>query len=397
LKKGALVFVITKLELGGAQKMALSLLRGMSGRGVDLYLIAGPGGILESEAQDIPGLTIFFVPDLVGPIRPMKDLLAFYHIHRMIRRIKKSLSPFSRIIVHTHSSKAGVLGRWAAYFAGVSLILHTYHGFGFHDRQNIFLRKSLVFVEKLTSFITYRMIGVSHANIQKGEILGILKREKTLLIHYGIALSAFYRNGLASLKMKRDLGFPPDAPLVGMVACFKPQKAPLDFVRMAHLVHKEIPQSFFIMVGDGILRPVIEETIESLGLKDKIFLLGWRHDIPELLKIMDIFVLTSLWEGLPISLLEAAASGLPIVATHVDGSPEVVQNGTNGFLVSPRDVIGMSRCVIQLLKDPPCRKKMGIKGQERVKAFEINHMVRSYQNLYEDLLRGHPIRETQFV
>ncbi|HEX9756675.1 MAG TPA: glycosyltransferase family 4 protein [Nitrospiria bacterium] len=382
MKKGALVFVVTKLELGGAQKMALSLLRGMREKGVDLYLITGTGGILEPEAQDIPGLTIFFVSDLVRPINPIKDFLAFCHIYWFIRRIKKGLFPLSQIIVHTHSSKAGILGRWAAFFAGVSLIFHTYHGFGFHDRQNIFLRKCLVFVEKLTSLITDRIIGVSHANIQKGETLGILKPEKTLLVHYGIDLSAFKRNGHSSFNLKSGLGFPPDAPLVGMIACFKPQKAPLDFVRMAQMVQREIPQCLFVMIGDGVLRPIIEKTIRDLGLKDKIFLLGWREDIPDLFGIMDIFVLTSLWEGMPICLLEASASGIPIVATHVDGTPEVVQNGGNGFLVSPRDVAGMSRFVIQLLKDQPGAKKMGKKGQQIVKSFEINRMVQTHQNLY---------------
>ena len=172
-----------------------------------------------------------------------------------------------------------------------------------------------------------------------------------------------------------------------MIACFKPQKAPLDFVKAAYLVHQKMPDVRFIVAGDGELRPSMEELINNLGLKDKIKLLGFRRDIPEIMKCLDVFVLTSLWEGLPKVIVQAIAAGIPIVATEVDGSSEVIKNGVNSFLVKPGDVEGIAEKVMNILQKPKDFKFEISDLKSILDEFDINLMVKKQEKLYEALVK----------
>jgi glycosyltransferase involved in cell wall biosynthesis len=171
-----------------------------------------------------------------------------------------------------------------------------------------------------------------------------------------------------------------------MIACFKPQKAPLDFIRVMRLVTDRVPSAHAIMAGDGELRPKIEALISELGLEHTISLLGWRTDIPELMAASQALVLTSRWEGLPRVCPQAMAVGLPIVATDVDGVPEVVQHGVNGFLVKPGQIKEMADHLIFLLTHPEDAKTMGKRGQQMVAEFDIHRMVHQQEELYERLV-----------
>ena len=171
-----------------------------------------------------------------------------------------------------------------------------------------------------------------------------------------------------------------------MIACLKPQKAPLDYVEVAHLVLQE-KDAHFILVGDGILRKIVEKRIVALGLGERFKLLGWRRDIAEILAATDILVLTSLWEGLPRVLPQAMIMGIPIVATKVDGTPEAVIDGVNGFLRDPHDVRGMAENIYYLLNHSDKAVAMGKKGKGMVEAFDIGKMVREQEKLYLSLLR----------
>ena len=173
-----------------------------------------------------------------------------------------------------------------------------------------------------------------------------------------------------------------------MVACFKDQKAPLDFVRVAKVVLDERRDARFCLVGDGLLRPQIETLIDELKISDKVVLLGWRRDIPEIMNSIDLLLLTSLWEGLPRVLPQAMASGIPVVATNVNGSPEAVKNGLNGYLLPPGDVLGMAQTIIYLLNTPREARAMGLKGRELVEEFDIWKMVKQQERLYANLTPG---------
>ncbi len=378
------VHIITKLELGGAQQNTLYTVSHLDKSKFIPILITGSEGLLVDDAKRLC-IETHFLPSLVREINPVKDIQALFDIRRLLLRIKRSFQ--SPIIVHTHSSKAGIIGRWAAFFAGIPVVIHTFHGYGFNDYQSILKRWLFILLERLTAKITTRFIAVSKNNIEKGINAKIFSSDDVELIRSGIDISEFSDVKIDKVKKKKELQVELDKPLVGMIACFKPQKAPLDFVKAAHLVCQKISDVRFVVAGDGELRPPMEELTNSLGLKDKIKLLGFRRDIPEIMKCLNVFVLTSLWEGLPRVILQALAAGIPVVATEVDGSSEVVKNGINGFLVKPGDVEGIAEKIMYILQKPK-DFKFEISGLKSIlDEFDINLMVKKQEELYEALVK----------
>jgi glycosyltransferase involved in cell wall biosynthesis len=377
------VHIITKLELGGAQQNTLFTVAHLDRHRFRPCLITNPEGLLLPEALTLKGVKTFFVPELIREINPRMDIRALLKIKRILQEIKKD---DSLMIVHTHSSKAGILGRWGAWFARADAIIHTIHGFGFHAYQPLPLRVFLIFLEKATALITDVFIAVSQANIKKGVESGIFPKQKATLIRSGIEFKEFTGMRGKRQEKKKVLGFEPGLPLVTMIGCLKPQKAPLDYVEVAHQVLQK-RKARFILVGDGELREKIEKKTVQLGLGERFKLLGWRRDIPEVLAATDIFCLTSLWEGLPRVMPQAMALGIPIVATNVDGTPEAVIHNVNGFVTKPRDTKAMAERIIYLLDHPQEAKMMGKQGKKRVGEFDIRRMVREQEDLYLKLLR----------
>jgi glycosyltransferase involved in cell wall biosynthesis len=186
-------------------------------------------------------------------------------------------------------------------------------------------------------------------------------------------------------KKKIELGFKPSDKIVGVVASFTPAKALHLFLEAAAKIAREVPGVSFVMVGDGSLRPELEAQAERLGISSALWMLGWRRDVPELLRTFDVFLLTSLWEGLPRSLVEAFLCGVPAVASEVDGIGEIVQEGRNGFLVPANDTEAMTAAVVRLLKDEPLRKTMGEQALHSVDDYSVEKMLKDYSNLYENI------------
>jgi glycosyltransferase involved in cell wall biosynthesis len=318
------------------------------------------------------------VPDLVRPINPAKDLSA-------LRRLTALMRETAPDIVHTHSSKAGVLGRTAARLAGVRVVIHSIHGYGFTPLQPAYLRAAYVTAEKVMARVTDHFIAVSRANIDLGLQHGLFEEEEVSLIRSGIELTRF-REAAGGPVSRRRLGIAEDVPVVVQIGNFKPQKAPLDFVRMAAEVAAEVPRAVFVMVGDGVLRPRAEQLAAELGVADRIHFSGWWEDIPGLLAASRVSVLSSRHEGLPRAAVESLAAGVPVVATAVDGTPEVVCHGVNGFLVEPGDVSGLASSVRRLLEDDGLREGMSEAAPSGLEDFDIDLMVRQQEDLYRWLL-----------
>jgi glycosyltransferase involved in cell wall biosynthesis len=377
------VHIITKLELGGAQQNTLFTVAHLDHDRFSPYLITNSEGILVPEALALKGVKTFFIPELVREINPVMDVQALFKIKNILQEIKKG---DSALIVHTHSSKAGILGRWGAKFARADVIIHTIHGFGFHDYQRFPLRNFIISLEKITARITDWFIAVCKANIEKGVETGFFTEQKATMIRSGIELEKFTELTVNRREKKRQLGVANSLPLVTMIGCLKPQKAPLDYVEVAYLVLQQ-RKACFILVGDGVLRRHVERRAEDLMLGTGFKLLGWRRDIPEILAATDICVLTSLWEGLPRVLPQAMALGIPIVATGVDGTPEAVIHGVNGFITQPKDTKGMAAKIIYLLAHPKLARDMGSRGKEMIGEFDAWKMVKDQEDLYIKLLR----------
>jgi len=354
----------------------------------DVDVISGPqtgpeGSLIEEvRARGVP-LTI--EPTLVREINPIRDLLALIRLTRFIKHGRYT-------IVHTHSSKAGILGRWAAYLAGVPIIVHTVHGWGHHERQHPAVRRFYMLLERATQRFTARLIVVSPRNTQKGLSDGIGTPEKYITIRSGIELDRFRQPTRPREAVRAELGIPLQSPVVGTVTRLSPQKAPLDFVAAAAHVAAQRPDVHFVVVGDGPLRADVETEMTALSLTERIHLTGIRRDVPDLLHSFDLFALTSLWEGLPRVLPQAMAAGLPIVATAVDGNAEAVTDGVNGFLTPPGDPQAMAVALLRLLDDPALASRMGDAGRSRAEEFGARKMVSDIAALYEALLEEHTLR-----
>lgn len=376
-----LLTIITKLELGGAQQVVLHTMSRLPAARYRLYLISGAHGLLDETARSLKHCEVHLWPGLKHPIAPWHDVAVFFRLVRFLREHRIQ-------IVHTHSSKAGMLGRLAAAWAGVPVVFHTVHGWPFHDYQPALVRGIFIWLERLAARHTTRLIAVSHPTRQKGLQYGIGRPQQYQDIFPGSDLSLFKPgNRRVRAAVRREFGFPQEALLVGMVACLKPQKAPLDFVRAAGLIAQALPPARFLMVGDGQLRPAVEKKIAALGLGDKIKLAGWRKDVPRLMQGFDLFALSSLWEGLPCVLAQAFAAGLPVVATDVEGAREIIAPGRTGLLVPPADPAALAQACIKLLQNPAQRQRMARAARPEAKKFDVQPMVDQLHALYQTIGR----------
>lgn len=376
MKKIKLLYILTKLELGGAQKNVLEVLSRLDPKKYDIHLITSHG-LLDEDAKKVDCIHLVFCPFLRRALNPFFDVLAFLYVfvYILINRIQ---------IVHSHSSKAGILGRWAARLSCVPVIFHTIHGWGFQEDKKSFVNSFYIFLEKMTARITSRLIAVSANDIRLGLKFGIGDQNKYSLIHCclepGFADNPEKKGNPVSLRPNmKDKA-------VGMVACLKPQKNPLDFIRAADLIFKKNSDTKFFIVGDGVMREEVVNEIKKRKLQDIVFLLGWRRDMGKIMSSWDVVLLTSLWEGLPIVLLEAMSLRKPIVAYDVGGVREIVRDKENGFLVSCGDTEGLSHQTSLLLKDPDLCLKMGEAGHKIATgvSFSSSRMMEKIENLYKE-------------
>ncbi len=374
--------IITKLELGGAQHNTLFTVGHLDRTKFRPVLMTGEVGLLDTDAKAMAGVEFHQVPVMAREIRPWNDLRAVVAMTTLLRKIKPD-------IVHTHSSKAGILGRLAARLAGVPVIIHSIHGYGFTRFQPSLQRRLLIAAERMAARVTTRFFSVSEANRRLGLDLALFRAEQCRVVRSGVDLARIRNVRIDPHRKKRELGLDPDRPVIGMVGPLKPQKAPLDFVLTAARIHRIRPDVQFLLVGDGELRRKVEQTVDELGIRSAFHLAGWRRDVPEILRALDLFMLTSLWEGLPRVYLEAVASGVPVVGTQVDGAAEVILNDVNGYLVPPGDVEGLADRALRLLSQPMVAARMRQEGDTLTAEFDIHEMVRLQEREYIRLLAEH--------
>lgn len=380
--------VITRLIIGGAQEntmLTADYHRKLSGI-VGKYQVdvvsgpqTGPEGSLIGEMRS-RGISLTIVPELRREISPANDLKALLILYRIMSKGRYD-------IVHTHSSKAGLLGRIAASWARTPLIIHTVHGWSFHQYLSPRRKRLYVSIEKYGYSKGDAMVVVSEGDIDKGLAEGIGGRDDYTLIRSGIELDRFGQSQAEALKIRRQLGIPCDAVVVGSVTRLSEQKDPLTLIDALAQIHQMRPNVMSIVVGDGLLRSEVEGRIKSYGLSERILLTGVRREIPELMAVFDVFVLSSLWEGLPRVLPQAMATGLPIVCTRIDGSVEAVEDEVSGYLVAPRSAAEIAQKAVLLIDDSVLRHKLGAAGKERIQLFSADKMARDLDQLYTKLLK----------
>lgn len=385
MRKIRIAHIITHLELGGAQKNTLELLGCLNKEKYEACLLSSPGDILQKDAESMVGVKTVFIPELKKKINPVGDIKSYFKISRILKKEKID-------IVHTHSSKAGIVGRWAAKKAGIKNIFHTAHGWSFYIEAGRTVKGFYVFLERVTALITKNIFIVSEKDFDEG-VKRVTKKEKLKKISYGIKKQPFLEANKEGKELARKaLGIRGNGLVVGTIACFKKQKAPIDFIETAKKVLQKNGDIEFVAVGDGPLRKCIEEKVNQLGLSGKIKFLGWRKDIPRVFRAIDLFVLTSHWEGLPIVFIEAMASGVPIVATDVGGARDIIRNDINGYLAEKGDVDTLAEKISMLAENPKKVKELAQKAKESFsEEFCLTAMCKKIDNAYIEAIQGVPL------
>ena len=389
--------IITRLVVGGAQENTLATVRGLRARpGLDVKLIAGPTtgpeGSLEKTAREIfaggaeNDFTI--VPELVRAVHPLKDFLA-------LRKLESLLRAQSPDIVHTHSGKAGILGRLAAKRAGVPLIIHHIHGPSFGNFQGAAANFIFTAAERHAGKVTDHFIVVAEAMKQRYLAAGIGRAENYTKIFSGFAIEPFLAVKPES-ELRQQLGFAPDDFVIGQVARFVPRKGQTNLLNAFRALLPECPHARLLFVGDGWLRGELETLVKKFGLMDKVVFTGLvpPDDVPRHLGVMDCLAhLSSFPEGLPRALPQALAAGKPVVAYDFDGAEEVCRDNETGFLIRTGDIKLVVEKLLVLANNPALREKLGQRGAAFVKDnFSVEKMVADQYNLYLKLAAGHGLR-----
>ena len=355
-----MLVVITLAEVGGAQSYVTSLLPALADR-FDVTVAAHGEGPVRESAE---ALQLRYVPlrHLRRPINPWRDALALAELVRLVRRVRPD-------IVHTSSSKAGVLGRAAAWAAGVPIRLFTVHGWAFAASGG---GASLLYrwADRLVSPLTTATICVSELERETGLAARTCRADRTVVIPNAVDV----RGAPRSRTTRRR-------PLLVAVGRLRPPK---DFDTLLRALAL-LPDAQFdaAIVGDGPQRRELEALLVQLGLEERVRLEGERRDVPALLARADVFVLSSRSEGLPVSVLEAMAAGLPVVASAVGGVAELVLDGETGVLVRPGDPEALAAALGPLLADPALRRRLGDAGRARAEAvFDLEACRRAHVELY---------------
>ena len=385
MKNGRIIVLhlITRLIKGGADENTLYTIKGLASKNgkYAFFLAAGTESDMSIVKKRLDGRIPFLLQrSLRRNISPFHDFLAFFSLVRLYRQTQCD-------ILHTHTAKAGILGRIAGKMAGVPIIIHTLHGSSFHPNVSQPTRFIYRQIERLSACFTNKIISVSSLLSENYISAGIGRADQYTTVYSGMDLSKFANAGTARSTLLGSLGILEDEKIVGTICMLEPRKGVSFFLDMARCVKKVIPSCKFLIVGEGYQRQELESLRDAMGLTKDVIFTGYREDIPELLSIFDIFVLTSLWEGLPRVLVQAAAVGKPLVAFNVDGVAEIVKENENGYLIQPKNTDQLAEKVIYLLANPERAKAIGNKGPAIVKnKWSIETMVSQTERVYQDLL-----------
>ncbi len=380
------VQIVTRLVAGGAQRIVLETACEMARRGCESEIWCGPQegseGSLAEEAR-ARAIRLHRIRSLVKEISPLRDLRAIHEISSRLRERRPDL-------IHTHSSKAGILGRIAAGRAGVGAVVHTVHGWGWSPETPATLRGLFVAAERLAARRCRRIVAVSRAARDEGGRLGIGERESYTVIPPGIDMGRFA--DLARIReegraLRRSLGIPVDAFVAGSVGRLSPQKDPAMMLEAAI----RAPGIHWILVGDGPLRGALEEEIRQAGIASRFHLTGYQPDPAAYLGALDLYVLTSRWEGLPLALIEARAAALPIVAAEVGGVLEVLAPPPAGLSFPAGDLAALVARIRTIAQDPAGVRAAAEEARgEALERYSLRTMLTATAGLYGEIL-GHPL------
>lgn len=376
--------IIGRLNVGGPAIHTVLLTQLLDPAQYKTLLVSGVEGPTEGSMRYLAeerGVEPRIVPEMGREISLRHDIVALFKLIALMRREKPD-------IIHTHTAKAGTLGRTAALvglFGRRKRIYHTFHGHVFHGYFSP--RKTRVFIriEQILGRYTDRLIAVSERTKEDLVAYKIAPADKITVVPLGLDLDPFTVCERYRGELRRELQLPEDAVLIGLVARLVPIKGIHDFLEAAACVAAGYPQAVFLIVGDGEMRQELEEHARALGLQERVLFLGYRKDLPRIYADLDIVALSSLNEGLPVSLIEAMASECVVVSTSVGGVPNLIQDGETGFLVPPQNPGALAMALEEALAQPERWDEIGIRArQSALERFHVRRLVADIETLYRE-------------
>lgn len=379
--------IITRLIIGGAQENTIFTVKGLVEKGHSVTLVigstTGPEGSLIPEIEREKNIKLVVMKEMVREINPFLDVICFIKLFFFFRKNRYD-------IVHTHSAKAGILGRIAAKLARrETIVIHTIHGPSFYEYQPFLQRIFYIVVEKIASFFTDKFICVGEIMKERYINAGIGRKEQYTIIYSGFEIRPYLEAEKHRTDIRKKLGIEKNEKVIGMVGRLFYLKGQEYLLQAFDEIVKEYPDVKLLLVGDGILRKKLEDYAREKGILSKVIFAGLvpPEDIPAYIAAMDILAHTSLREGLPKAVAQGFAGGKPVVAFDVDGAKELVINDKTGYLIPPKDTELLKEKLLFLLKNPEISYKMGKAGREIVEElFPVDKMVDRIEKVYVELL-----------
>jgi glycosyltransferase involved in cell wall biosynthesis len=362
---------------------------GLDRGGYDCLLVTGSEGANEGSLRDLAlssDLRLAMIPELGREIAPWSDFVTVVKLYRLMRRERPH-------VVHTHTAKAGFVGRIAARLAGVPVVLHTFHGHVFHGYFSPAKTRLFLLIERLGARLSTRIITISPRLREEIAQFGVTGSERIEVIPLGFELEMFASQPRGAGDFRRSLGLPAAATLVGAVGRLVPIKNIPLLLEAVALARQEDPAIRVVLVGDGALREELEVEAEALGLGQAVIFTGWRHDLASVYADLDALVISSHNEGTPASLIEAMATGCPVVSTRVGGVPDLIADGETGRLVPPGEREALAAALLELFREQERTARMAELAQRQVlERHQARRLVADVDRLYRQLLTaaGHP-------
>ena len=376
--------IIARLNVGGPAIHVVNFNAGLDPARFESLLVCGREHPAEGSMADYAlsrGVHPIVFPEIVNEFSlKLRDARALGKLWRLMRRERPH-------IVHTHTARAGLLGRVAARLAVVPVVVHTFHGHVLRGYYSATKTKLLRRMEQVLALGTDRIVTVSER--VKGELVdyGVAPSERIVVIPLGFDLEPLLGCGNQRGLFRGELGLNDGTRLVGIVGRMFPIKNHRLFLAAAARIATTEPATRFIIVGDGILRPEMERVSRDLGLGDRVIFTGWRRDLPRIYADLDALVVSSDNEGTPVSAIEAMAAGCPVVATRVGGLPDLIAEGETGFLVPPRDADRLANAVLHVLREPQAAYRVAKAARAVARErFSVQRLINDTENLYEELL-----------
>lgn len=372
--------IIARLNVGGPAIHVALLTHRLNPPDYESVLVAGRVGEDEGDMSyyaESLGVTPRIIPELGRSLHPVRDLKVIWQVYRLIREFKPD-------VVHTHTAKAGFVGRIAAWLAGVPVIVHTYHGHVFRGYFSPTMTRVFLMLERLTARMSNAVITLTEG--LKGEIADEFKvtsREKIVVMGLGLDLGKFAMYPRKEGNFRAAHGIPADAPLIGIVGRLVPVKNHGLFLEAAALVRHGVPDARFVIVGDGESRAEIEAKIAEHGLSDAVQITGWTRELAPVYSDLDVMALSSVNEGTPVTIIEALAAGCAVASTAVGGVPDLLEGGKLGALAESENAASLAGAMVEALRRS---------GDEATRAlvverYGVDRLVRDMDGLYRKLLQ----------